>query len=734
MPLETKVLDILMTALLAVETTTLVDKTLSYGVHRHHENSQKTTWLTKIRTLITPWFIFLFFVFGIVVFTLSVSMSLQFIYSQLFVVKPYVFVDSDQRHVMPSVLSIKENNNGTYKFINALSNHLYEHLKIATFHLQEVNNRSKTFNESDDYIQLHTDKTNIHFHDSLLVSWNESWTWNPHDVIALYCPATEDDPTKFIDAATMEHIQATMESSQGIMIPTNQWVIDSFPVIKQNSCEFRLYQRESDPQKPVFTHVGSSGPITIVHGELQPTLIHLALTSRSDEMLVHFSTGTSGRSIVIYSTDWNVTQTPSLTAIPRQFSLQLGNSTTYKASDLCAPPANMEEPGKFMDPNMLHTVIMTDLQLDTTYYYKVGILSSRDDPILDSSSLENVVWSKIITFQSPLPAGYTTTYRKNKQAPMTIIVYADQGIQGYGNHDNADRVALFTEREVENHTISSIHHFGDLAYAQGSGHAWDAWLDMIEPFAAKVPLMIGIGNHEYDYTSGGGRNRKDPSRLRTNGYHPRWGNFGTDSNGECGVPTAKRFQMPSSPDSNGVFWYSFDQGLLHTIMLSSEHDLTPLSTQYKWLERDLASIDRNLTPWVIVEVHRPMYNIEDVPANTLVGIHMRSSIESLLQRHNVDLLLSGHYHAYFRSCSGLFQGKCNNGGLTHITVGTAGAELDLYKLLNETWVEFYKSEWGYGRITIVDAIRLIWEFVSDDDGSVHDRLVLDKPTTGNFRF
>ena len=28
---------------------------------------------------------------------------------------------------------------------------------------------------------------------------------------------------------------------------------------------------------------------------------------------------------------------------------------------------------------------------------------------------------------------------------------------------------------------------------------------------------------------------------------------------------------------------------------------------YAWLERDLSSVDRNKTPWVIVHGHRPMY-------------------------------------------------------------------------------------------------------------------------------
>ena len=84
------------------------------------------------------------------------------------------------------------------------------------------------------------------------------------------------------------------------------------------------------------------------------------------------------------------------------------------------------------------------------------------------------------------------------------------------------------------------------------------------------------------------------------------------------------------PDNgNGIFWYSFDYGSVHTIMLSSEHDLSPGSEQYEWLENNLLSVDRNETPWLIVEAHRPMYNSENVPKNMAVGIAMREEFEDL---------------------------------------------------------------------------------------------------------
>ena len=182
--------------------------------------------------------------------------------------------------------------------------------------------------------------------------------------------------------------------------------------------------------------------------------------------------------------------------------------------------------------------------------------------------------------------------------------------------------------------------------------------------------------------------------------------------------------MPSN--GNGVFWYSYTYGNVHTIMLSSEHDLSHKSVQYKWLENELASVNRTSTPWVLVEAHRPMYNNENVPANTKVGIGMRNEFEDLLHKYDVDLFLSGHYHAYMRSCSGLYKGKCDNGGPIHITVGTAGAQLDNVPLLRVNWAAKYIVEWGYARVTSVSNNELKWQFVSDQDGSVKDEITLHK--------
>lgn len=58
-------------------------------------------------------------------------------------------------------------------------------------------------------------------------------------------------------------------------------------------------------------------------------------------------------------------------------------------------------------------------------------------------------------------------------------------------------------------------------------------------------------------------------------------------------------------------------------------------------------VDRASTPWLIVAVHAPFYH-------TYLGHYkeaecMRQAYEPLLVEHGVDIVLSGHVHAYERT-------------------------------------------------------------------------------------
>jgi hypothetical protein len=141
-----------------------------------------------------------------------------------------------------------------------------------------------------------------------------------------------------------------------------------------------------------------------------------------------------------------------------------------------------------------------------------------------------------------------------------------------------------------------------------------------------------------------------------------------------------RFKMPGDETGGaGNFWYSFDYGLAHFISIDGETDYAyspewpfirdetgtethpteeetypndsgPFGTidndewkvnsgyqQYKWLAKDLASINRTATPWVIAMSHRPMYSSSTSSYQT----DIRSAFQGLLLQYGVDAYLSG---------------------------------------------------------------------------------------------
>ncbi|KAJ5272798.1 hypothetical protein N7478_007923 [Penicillium angulare] len=110
------------------------------------------------------------------------------------------------------------------------------------------------------------------------------------------------------------------------------------------------------------------------------------------------------------------------------------------------------------------------------------------------------------------------------------------------------------------------------------------------------------------------------------------------------------FRMPS-PQSGGLenFWFSWDSGLfLDAPDLpggSGDENAGPFApngTQIEWLKKDLASVDRKKTPWIIVAGHRPWY-VDDSKCGSC-----QTAFEPLLLEYGVDIALFGHKHFYER--------------------------------------------------------------------------------------
>ena len=306
----------------------------------------------------------------------------------------------------------------------------------------------------------------------------------------------------------------------------------------------------------------------------RPQSLHIGFTGQRDEMLVIWISGLRDG-----QAQWGLS--------PGEYTHVVdATSSTYVASDLCNAPANRSGPLGFIDPGMIHRAVLTKLPPSALIYYRVRSGSQA--------------WGAEHSFRSRQSSPVL-----NGLGSVRFLMYADQALPVPFIPHVAWRMVPQVVRDIEAGYDAFLLHPGDLGYAMGQGYIWDVWGKLVEPISSRVPYMVTVGNHEYDHTG----SHLEPSGSVVTGWHPSWGNYGDDSRGECGVPTAARFNGTGSaaPGSNHIFWYSFEEGPVHVIVLSSEHDWTVGSRQYTWLAADLATVDRAVTPWVVLATHRMMY-------------------------------------------------------------------------------------------------------------------------------
>ncbi|KAK7263945.1 hypothetical protein RJT34_31544 [Clitoria ternatea] len=377
--------------------------------------------------------------------------------------------------------------------------------------------------------------------------------------------------------------------------------------------------------------------------------------------------------------------------------------TTFSQADMCS--SDLPSPAKdfgWHDPGYIHSAVMTGLKPSSTFSYSYG------------SNL--VGWSEQIQFSTP-PAGGADELR--------FIAYGDMGKTPLDESEEhyiqpgALSVIKAIANDVNSNSVHSVFHIGDISYATGFLAEWDFFLNLINPVASRISYMTAIGNHERDYVDSG-------SVYIT-----------PDSGGECGVPYETYFPMPT--EAKDKPWYSIEQASVHFTVISTEHDWSENSEQYEWMKKDMASVNRQNTPWLVFMGHRPMYTSN----HGLFSFDDKftKAVEPLLFENKVDLVLFGHVHNYERTCS-VLQGKCkamptkdksgvdtydnrNYSAPVHAIIGMAGFTLDKFSNHVESWSLKRISEFGYLR---AHATRnhLSLEFVISKTKEVKDSFRITK--------
>lgn len=373
---------------------------------------------------------------------------------------------------------------------------------------------------------------------------------------------------------------------------------------------------------------------------------------------------------------------------------------------------------------IIHHVRIDGLEPGARYYYKCG------DGSIPAMSEEHM----FETLPLPNPNSY----------PRRIGVIGDLGL--------TSNSTTTMDHLMENEP-SMILMVGDLSYANqylttgGKGAPcfscafpdapiretyqprWDAWGRFMEPLISKVPMMIIEGNHEIEPQAGG---------LTFKSY-------------------LTRFAVPSKESgSNSNFYYSFDAGGIHFIMLGAYVDYNQTGDQYAWLKKDLHQIDRSITPWVVAAWHPPWYN--SYSSHYQEFECMRQEMETLLYNYHIDIVFSGHVHAYERMnrvynytldpCGPVYitvgdggnieqvevdfaddPGKCpaagdnipEFGGVCHINFTSGAAKGKFCWEKQPEWSAFRESSFGHGILEVVNSTYALWTWHRNHDIYKEDR-------------
>ena len=252
----------------------------------------------------------------------------------------------------------------------------------------------------------------------------------------------------------------------------------------------------------------------------------------------------------------------------------------------------------------MHFVRLEDLAPRARYNYTV------------QSGGAGAVASDVFSFRAPYASGETR-----------IALYGDMGVYTWNNMANLQR-----ENELE--TADLIIHAGDHCYNEldFDERRADGYMQAFEQTIANVPWMPVVGNHEF-YTASTGH---ELSRYLDSTWQ-KWGPMDVAGDSEAayggvggGVTSATTAlgAFLSAGNSHGAGttvsghsvvsntsrYFSVDFGLVHLVALSlNGYNGVDTCTdecnaaQVEWLKRDLAAVDRSITPWIVAMSHFPFY-------------------------------------------------------------------------------------------------------------------------------
>ncbi len=246
-----------------------------------------------------------------------------------------------------------------------------------------------------------------------------------------------------------------------------------------------------------------------------------------------------------------------------------------------------------------HRYKITDLKTSTKYYYRVIVETD--------------------TF-----TGNFYTGPKSEATKTTFLAYGDTRSNPADHDKVAERIIAAYQKDENAQTI--IINSGDLVRNGDDEEDWDRQFfdpsyKNIQKLFGTLPYLAAMGNHE-----------------------------------KTGQLFAKYYPHPFYTDR---YYWSFDYGPAHIVIIDQYTPYSSGSAQYQWLENDLSATGKH---WKFIIMHEPGWSAKEWRNNEDV----QKYIQPLCKKYGIQMVIVGHNHFYARAYVD---------GVVHITSGGGGAGL-----------------------------------------------------------
>ena len=357
---------------------------------------------------------------------------------------------------------------------------------------------------------------------------------------------------------------------------------------------------------------------------------------------------------------------------------------------------------------VVYTAILQDIYPECEYEYFIGA---------------GVIWTPIRKFKVKTPYSPSSPSEADLLSPASFLIVGDLGV---GTTGEATRESLF--RFQATGEWDALLHLGDIAY---NLEDFEPYLDRVyfqelEPLTSIFPYMVIPGNHE----------------LRHN-----YTKYKAD------------FRMPDNAASQGSsLFYSFNLGRAHIVAISSDHFYewpeAERLTHWNWLVEDLEAANRNreIAPWLIVLMHRPLYCGVDytLPLDYEEGPNrdcsyrtepLKLQLEELFYASGVDVILDAHNHNYQRlmpiyhnstvpsAYDDQHTHKAPQAPL-YILEGSAGNDEgnDVLTPTPQVWMSYQSRSYGFGTMKVFNTSHFYWEHYDSESEELLDYVWVVKET------